>query len=90
VQSTPQHFDYTRNSVNVLQRNTTIAPETANPQRLLAIVLVVIGIVVVGFANGRLVVLFVVTRAAGRDVKTDIARFGFVQGLFYGGGMRST
>ena len=65
----------------MLQRTTTSAPRAAHPQRLLAIVLVIMGIVVVGFADGRLVVVFIVTGTAGGDVKTRTARFGLVQAL---------
>jgi hypothetical protein len=90
VQSTPQGFDYTRNPVCVLHRNTPAAPEAADPQRFFVIVpVVVVKIVVVGFADGRLVVV-IVTGAAVRNAKTDTARFECVQAHSYCGGMRST
>ena len=94
MQSLPQDFDYTRNSVDVLQRNTTVATEAADPQRffllVLVVVLVVVLILAVGFADGRFVVVLAVTRAAGRNVETGPAGIGFVQAFPYGGGMRNT
>jgi hypothetical protein len=81
MQSTPQDFDYTRNSIDVLQRNTTVAPEAADPQRLFVIALViVVSILVLGLAD-RMIVVIAVAGAARRNVKMGTARIGFVQAL---------